>query len=62
MAFEKISIPSAKKCFFEDIKSKILTGELTAGQKLPSERELSERTGINLSCVTKSSKSAAVRE
>lgn len=51
MAFEKISIPSAKECFFEDIKSKILTGELTAGQKLPSERELSERTGINQSAI-----------
>ena len=51
MAFEKISIPSAKECFFENIKSKILTGELTAGQKLPSERELSERTGINQSAI-----------
>lgn len=51
MAFEKISIPSAKECFFEDIKSKILTGELTLGQKLPSERELAGRTGINQSAV-----------
>ena len=51
MAFEKISIPSAKECFFEDIKSKILTGELTPGQKLPSERELAGRTGINQSAV-----------
>lgn len=51
MAFEKISIPSPKECFFENIKSKILTGELSAGQKLPSERELSERTGINQSAI-----------
>ena len=51
MAFEKISIPSAKECFFENIKSKILTGELSPGQKLPSERELSERTGINQSAI-----------
>ncbi len=51
MAFEKISIPSAKECFFENIKSKILIGELTPGQKLPSERELSERTGINQSAI-----------
>lgn len=51
MAFEKISIPSAKECFFENIKSKILTGELSPGQKLPSERELAERTGINQSAI-----------
>ena len=51
MAFEKISIPSAKECFFENIKSKILTGELSPGQKLPSERELSERTVINQSAI-----------
>ncbi len=51
MAFEKISIPSAKECFFESIKSKILTGELAPGQKLPSERELAESTGINQSAI-----------
>ena len=51
MAFEKISIPSAKECFFENIKAKILTGELVPGQKLPSERELSEHTGINQSAI-----------
>lgn len=51
MTFEKISIPSAKECFFENIKSKILTGELTPGQKLPSERELAESTGINRSAI-----------
>ncbi len=51
MAFEKISIPSAKECFFENIKSKILTGELSTGQKLPSERELAESTGINQSAI-----------
>ena len=38
MEFEKISIPSPKECFFENVKSKILTGELASGQKLPSER------------------------
>lgn len=51
MAFEKISIPSAKECIFENIKSKILTGELVPGQKLPPERELSEQTGINQSAI-----------
>ena len=51
MPFKKISIPSAKECFFDNIKSKILTGELTPGQKLPSERELSERTGLNQSAI-----------
>ncbi len=51
MAFEKINIPSAKECFFENIKSKILAGELVPGQKLPSERELAEQTGLNQSAV-----------
>lgn len=51
MTFEKISIPSAKECFFENMKSKILTGELTPGQKLPTERELAEKTGINQSAI-----------
>lgn len=51
MEFEKISIPSPKECFFENVKSKILTGELAPGQKLPSERELAERTGINQSAI-----------
>ncbi len=51
MAFEKINIPSAKECFFNNIKYKILSGELSVGQKLPSERELAEQTGINQSAV-----------
>ena len=51
MEFKKISIPSPKECFFENVKSKILTGELAPGQKLPSERELAERTGINQSAI-----------
>ena len=51
MAFEKISVPSAKECFFENIKAKILSGELRPGEKLPSERELAESTGINQSAI-----------
>ena len=51
MAFEKISVPSAKECFFESIKAKILSGELRPGEKLPSERELAESTGINKSAI-----------
>lgn len=51
MAFDKISIPSAKECFFDELKSKILSGELAIGQKLPTERELSEQTGINQSAI-----------
>ncbi|MEI3062291.1 MAG: hypothetical protein V8S72_04845 [Oscillospiraceae bacterium] len=42
MAFEKISIPSPKEYFFDEIKSKILLGELRSGEKLPSERLLAE--------------------
>ena len=51
MAFEKISVPSAKECFFESIKAKILSGELRPGEKLPSERELADSTGINQSAI-----------
>lgn len=51
MSFEKISIPSAKECFFDSIKAKILSGELHPGEKLPSERELSESTGVNQSAI-----------
>lgn len=42
MAFEKISIPSPKEYFFDEIKSKILLGELRSGEKLPSGRLLAE--------------------
>ena len=51
MAFEKISIPSPKEYFYDEIKSKILLGELRPGEKLPSERELAESTGINKSAI-----------
>ena len=51
MAFEKISIPSPKEYFFDEIKSKILLGELRPGEKLPSERLLAEQTGVNQSAL-----------
>lgn len=51
MAFEKISIPSPKEYFFDEIKSKILLGELRSGEKLPSERLLAEQTGVNQSAL-----------
>lgn len=51
MTFDKITVPSPKECFFEDMKAKILTGELAVGQKLPSERQLAEQTGINQSAI-----------
>ena len=42
MAFEKISVPSAKECFFENIKAKILSGELRPGEKLYEEILMAE--------------------
>ena len=51
MAFEKISIPSPKEYFYDEIKSKILLGELRPGEKLPSERLLAEQTGVNQSAL-----------
>ena len=40
MQFKKLSAPSLKELFVEEIESKILSGELAIGEKLPSEREL----------------------
>lgn len=47
MAFEKISNISLTDLFVEQIESKILSGELSVGDKLPSARELCTLIGVS---------------
>lgn len=51
MAFEKIDIPSPRDHFIREIEGRIIKGKLTAGEKLPTERELAEQTGIPQSTI-----------
>jgi len=50
-AFEKISAPSLKEVCVQEILTKILSGELKPGDRLPAERELAEAMGISRSSV-----------
>ena len=52
MAFKKLSTPSLKEVFTNEIENMILSGELNIGDKLPPEREIVESMGISLSVVT----------
>lgn len=47
MQFKKLSAPSLKELFVEEIESKILSGELAIGEKLPSERELANTMQVS---------------
>ena len=47
MAFEKISTISLTDLFVEQIEGKILSGELSVGDKLPSARELTTLIGVS---------------
>lgn len=47
--FGKISAPSLKEVCVQTILTKILSGELKPGDKLPSERELAETMGVSRS-------------
>ena len=49
--FGKISAPSLKEICVRTILTKILSGELKPGQRLPAERELAEAMGISRSSV-----------
>ena len=50
-AFGKISAPSLKEICVQEILTKILSGELKPGDRLPAERELAEVMGISRSSV-----------
>lgn len=49
--FGKISAPSLKEICVRTILTKILSGELKPGERLPAERELAEAMGISRSSV-----------
>jgi len=49
--FGKISAPSLKEICVQEILTKILSGELKPGDRLPPERELAEAMGISRSSV-----------
>lgn len=51
MQFKKLSAPSLKELFVEEIESKILSGELSIGEKLPSERELAASMQVSRAVV-----------
>lgn len=52
MAFRKLTTPSLKEVFVQEIENMILSGELKIGDQLPPERELVASTGVSLSVVT----------
>lgn len=51
MTFDKISVPSVKERFVQEIENKILSGELKVGEKLPPARALCELMGVSLTII-----------
>lgn len=51
MPFQKIVAPSIRTLFMEQIEGMILSGELCAGDKLPTERELADAMKISKTVV-----------
>lgn len=51
MSFEKIELPTPRELFIREIEGRIIKGKLSVGEKLPTERELAEQTGISKSVV-----------
>ena len=51
MTFQKISSPTLKELFIEQIEDMILSNELKIGQKLPSEREMAQMMQVSRSVV-----------
>jgi len=49
--FKKLTAPTLKQLFVQELELMILSGELAIGQKLPPERELAERMQISRSVV-----------
>jgi len=51
MAFTKLSAPTLKELFIQELETMILSGELPIGSKLPTERELAQTMQISRSVV-----------
>ncbi len=51
MEFSKVTTPTLKELFVQQIQGKILSGELPVGAPLPTERELAEQMNISRSVV-----------
>lgn len=51
MTFKKLSAPTLKELFIEELETMILSGELPIGSKLPPERELAHTMQISRSVV-----------
>ena len=51
MEFTKLSAPSLKDLFIRQVRSRILSGELTVGTRLPTERELAAQMQVSRAVV-----------
>ncbi len=51
MEFSKLSAPTLKELFINEVESKILSGALPIGSRLPSERELAESMQVSRAVV-----------
>lgn len=51
MEFSKLSAPTLKELFINEIESKILSGVLSIGEKLPPERELAQSMQVSRAVV-----------
>ena len=51
MEFSKLSAPTLKELFIEQLENLILSGKLSIGEKLPSERELADSMQVSRSVV-----------
>lgn len=51
MELKKLSTPSLTELFVKELESKIISGELKIGEKLPSERELAEQMQVSRAVV-----------
>lgn len=47
MEFTKLTAPSLKELFIQDLENKILSGKLPIGEKLPTERELAKSMQVS---------------
>ncbi|MBO5544558.1 MAG: FadR family transcriptional regulator [Oscillospiraceae bacterium] len=52
MSFEKLSVRSVREEFVRAIENKILSGELSIGDRLPPARELCDLMGVSLTTVS----------